>query len=399
MTSREPFDEGHPPALDLVLPAESFLRSGAPALLGERQIGGRTAVGVRVSAAQVAPLLDGLRAVGDWRQVHPTDRVDLWLDQAVYTPLELLVHPAQGEERQLWAARRGYRDVPGQAIVELRLHDIEVNPAPSDPADPSVVDGAPRDDEQSAGFDTGFTDGPVGLPAPEWLPAGMQHYRSGTIATPKGPSVEVRTWTDGRAWVKVRATGGWTGERLFGGLGDAVHVLDLGDAGVGYADDGGDRIAIHTTHLDLVVTGSVPADVLQRIAAALPVVGEPVPATWPEAHTMAASQAGEALPGLLLPTATEGFGAPGISVREGIATSVYAGAGSRSFTLTQVPGGRLSPPVDPDTTGVEVRGTSARYAPGRGELEWVEDGSLLSLRSGTIGVGELLAIAESLRAP
>ncbi len=43
-----------------------------------------------------------------------------------------------------------------------------------------------------------------------------------------------------------------------------------------------------------------------------------------------------------------------------------------------------------------MRGTPGRYSHTAGELEWLEDGVVVSLRSATVGLGELLAIAERL---
>ena len=70
-------------------------------------------------------------------------------------------------------------------------------------------------------------------------------HLAGTVSTPGGPPVGVRSWSDGRAWLTVRATGAWPGGRLFGDLGLDVRPLDLGTAGVGYASSDGRRIGLH----------------------------------------------------------------------------------------------------------------------------------------------------------
>jgi hypothetical protein len=57
---------------------------------------------------------------------------------------------------------------------------------------------------------------------------------------------------------------------------------------------------------------------------------------------------------------------------------------------------RLTPPLDEDASGVRVRGSDGRWSPGRGELEWVEAGRTFDLRSATLSLEELLAIAASL---
>jgi hypothetical protein len=207
--------------------------------------------------------------------------------------------------------------------------------------------------------------------------------------------VAVRTWTDGRAWVKVRATRDWPGGRLFGDLGPLVRPLGLG-AGVAYASEDGGRVAVHGSGVDLAVSGSLaPAD-LARVAAGLPVAGRPVPDGWAEAATATLPEARAAGPGLLRPSDPAGFAPPAVRVDGKAVTLAYGGAGSRGFLLVQAPGVRLTPPLDEDATGVRVRGSDGRWSPGRGELEWVEAGRSFDLRSTTLSLEELLAIAASL---
>ena len=56
----------------------------------------------------------------------------------------------------------------------------------------------------------------------------------------------------------------------------------------------------------------------------------------------------------------------------------------------------MPPPSSGDEVVVEVRGRTGRYSAQRGELEWAEDGAAVSLRSGAVGLGELVAIADGL---
>ena len=78
-------------------------------------------------------------------------------------------------------------------------------------------------------------------------------------------------------------------------------------------------------------------------------------------------------------------------------TLAAAGPGDRGFELFEAPATVLTPPVDPDVRGVRVRGTAGRYSPEKGELEWLGDGLAITLRSGTLSLGELVRIAEELR--
>lgn len=369
----EPFaDDGA--VLDIVLPASAFTLGAEPPYLGERTIDGRDALGVRVTAAQVDALLGALRAVAVGRDVHPTDDVELWLDREHLVPLAVVVRVAAGPDRARWSAARGIAAGAGDVVVEVRFESVRVN-------DASAVDGlAPP--EAGAGS---FVEGDVDAPAPAWLPAGMRPWRAGTVG-----DVAVQTWTDGRAWLKVRSTTTWRGGHLFGGLDRAVRRVELG-AGVAYVGDGGATVALHAAGTDLVVLGSIaPAD-LRRVAASLDVVGERVPATWDEAAVVGRAE-------LVLPRAT-GFVAPAVRVDGETTTMTFAGAGERVVVLATRPGTSLRPPTDPDAVGVLARGTTARWSPASGDLEWVEAGRAWSLRSRTVGLGEMVALADALVEP
>ena len=64
--------------------------------------------------------------------------------------------------------------------------------------------------------------------------------------------------------------------------------------------------------------------------------------------------------------------------------------------LTQRRGTALPPPSSGGEIGVEVRGTVGRYSPAEGEVAWVEAGTVCTLRSSTLGLGELAALAAGL---
>ena len=389
---REPFPDAAPAPLDLVVPVGSFAGGGASASLGERTIDGHDAVGVEVTVAQVAPMLDGIIGNGNWRELHSTDRVRLWLERSSLVPLRFDVFPARSAERERWAAHRGYHDDPGEPVLAVALHHVRLGAAA--PLDAAAAPSGTAERRQ------GFRELPpeqVPAPTPAELPAGMTAYRAGVVETPSGPVVGVRTWTDGRGWLKVRATSGWTGGRLFGDPGAPVRTVDLAGAGVAYVGDGGRRIAVHGAGIDAVVTGSVSTAALLRVAGSLGIAGEPVPATWAEAATATVADARAAVPGVLVPSRLAGFSTPAIRVDGDVVTLAAAGPGDRGFELFEAPATVLTPPVDPDVQGVRVRGTAGRYSPEKGELEWLGDGLAITLRSGTLSLGELVRIAEELR--
>jgi hypothetical protein len=394
---REPFATDSPVPLDLVTPVASFGAGGDPARLGERTIAGRGAVGVRTTAARVEPLLAGLAPAGNLRGVAPSDDADVWLDRATLVPLAVTVRAASGPDRAAWGASRGYADAPGSVILAVSLSDVVVNEPllrgsfPAPPPDAAVT--------RDGGFRAGG-DAVALVPQPHSLPAGFTAYRAGTVHADSGPTIGLRTWTDGRAWLEVRATTEWPGERLFGDMGDLVRRVDLasGRAGVGYVDGSGTRVAVHTSTLDVVVAGTTGTSELLAVAAGLGVVGTPVPPAWPESATATLADARAAAPDLLVPSGLSGFGPPAIRVDGDTVTLAYTGGGDRSFLLTRTGAAALVPPMDPDTRGVRVRGTDGRYLPSTGQLEWVEHGHAYRLESSTLSIGELLAVAARLRA-
>jgi Putative zinc-finger len=390
---REPFSDASPLPLELVNPVDSFTLASAPPVLGHRTVAGHDAVGVAVAAAQVGPVLEGLSPAGDLRAVHPSDPVELWLDREHLVPLALVARAAPGEARARWAAANGYDDRPGEVVVEMTVTSVRINEG----VDPAAFD--PPDGTGTQGLDDGFDDGPApAAPVPGELPAGFGAHRSGTVSAPGGPPVDVRSWTDGRAWLKVRATTSWSGTRLFGELGADVRVVDLGGAGRGYANADGSRVAVHGDGVEVVVSGSVSPATLQAVAASLGVVGRRVPDSWQDATSASLAQAAEAMPNLLVAPDLAGFGPPAVTLTTTSVIQNHAGPGNRGFVLTQDLSPHLAPPSGPDAVAVDMRETTGRYNQERGELEWVEGGSSHSLRSPTLTLAELLDIADRLEA-
>jgi Putative zinc-finger len=426
VTGREPFSDEAPVPLELVTPVDGFALSAPPAGLGRRTIAGHDAVGVEATAAQVARLLDGLSAAVELRPVHPTDPVELWLDDDHFVPLALVVRAAGGHDRAAWATSVGAADQPGDVVLRVEATELRVNDQAGDRSDVAAPSGA-ADEDVDAGFRPAGDDHPAVSQVPEpgssSVPAGFAPYRQDVVATPGGPSVGVRSWSDGRAWFTVRATAEWPGRRLFGDLGPDIRPLDLGAAGSAYASGDGQRIGLHTDGLDVVVGGSLaPAD-LRQVAAGLGIVGSPVPGDWAEATSSDQAAAAAALPGLLTAGTLDGFGAPSFRVTAVASapntpsgptepdrpdtpdtdtpdavtvTESRSGPGERAFTLTQWRASSLVPPSGGDEVGVDVRGVAGRYSPQRGELEWVESGLAVSLRSDALGLPELLDIARRL---
>lgn len=391
-TGRAPFAGGGAP-LDAIVPVASFVGAAPPRELGARTVDGQPAVGVAVTVAQARPVLEAFTGTGSWRELYATDHAEIWLHEDRLVPLEIVVRADASGDRARWAAARGYDDEAGATLLTIRLRDVGFDGAALTPDPPPPPDVEPRDGAFTAAAPTGLS-----MAEPTALPDGMAPHRSGIVDAASGPRIEVRSWSDGRGWLRVRSTHDWEGGRLFGDLGSAVRRVDLGaDAGVAYIGEGGQRLALHTPRVDVVIDGTLPTDDLLAVAASLGLEGVPVPDSWAEASTATVADAGATLPHLLVPPQLEGFDEPGVSIVGADVALTYHGPGARAFVLTQSPGETLTPPLAADVRGVELRGTVARYTPARGELEWVEDGVVVSIRSRTLGLGELVAIAERLR--
>lgn len=369
-------------ALEAVVPVQS-LHLGGGTDLGTRTTDDGQDVGVAVETAQVAPLLEALFGVGTWRELHPSDPVELWIDATSFTPRELRVRVAPGELREQWAAERGLSDTPGDVIIDVRFEPLDpVGAVPQ----PSAATGLPS---------AGFADAEVELPLPAEVPEGMQLHRSGAQST-AGHDIATVTWTDGRAWVRLQGVVDWRGGRLFGDLGPLVRRVTLADGRVVYLSGDGQTAAIHADGVDLLVEGSVSPESLLTVASSITVEGQRVPSSWVEAANATLADAARELPGLLVPQRLDGFGPPAVQVGDGHVVIGYAGSGSRELVVTQRAGDAVSPPVVQDVTAVEVRGRPGRYLQGGGELEWVEDGIIVSLRSDDLGLPALLRVAEHL---
>ena len=387
---REPFPDSLPAPLDLIVPVGGFAGAAEPDLIGLEMVNGRQAVGVEVSVAQAQALLDGLTGAGHWRAFHPTDVAQLWLDSEFLFPLRLQVYPAANEDRMLWAARNGYDDAVSVPILEVDWSEITTTGSST----PTLPDHPPG----LVGIDAGFNESALsnavllGIEVPE----GMTIHRTGTLES-GGPTVSITSWSDGRAWLKVSSTTAWPGGQLFGEMGVPVRQVGLSD-GVAYVNERGDRIGLHSDAVDLIVTGSVGTETLLEVAESLDVVGLDVPRDWAEASVVTLEEARELVPLLLQPLGLVGFGPPSVRLLPGSVELGFAGPGNRGFTLIQAAEDSLTPPLEADVRGVEVRGINARYSPSRGVLEWVEGELAVTLQSETLALEELVVIADSLAA-
>lgn len=373
-----PFDSGVLVPLEIIGPGRSLTWPSGLEVLGHQSHDGRPAIQVRSTVATV-DLIGALVDQGAWRDFHPTDEVVMWLDEATLVPVRLEVFAADSAERDLWQLRRGYADTShDQPILIVELSNLITEPSEID------LDLSPE------AVSTGFVDGPVTSPRPT-LPAGFEPHRSGQRPLGEGALADVSTWSDGRSWLMIETTEGWEEPHLFGMSLPFVTQIDLGDGSVGYLAPSGDRLAIHGDDGEVVVSGSVPIEMLIDVGASMPIRGVVVPDTWLEASTVEISD----LPAGTLVPKLEGW-ASSARVEDGATSILLGSGGSRTIVITQRDGSVLDPPVGPDIYQVEVRGVVGRFDAANGVLEWVEEGLYLEMRSDTVGRAVLMEVAESM---
>jgi len=380
---RPPFADDAPVPLDLVVPVRSFPDQDTAEVVGEGTVAGRPTVEVTVTAAQGAPLIEGLAPAGNLRAVHPTDEVELSLDAEDMVPLRIRIRASSDPGRRAWAAQRGYADQPGLVILEMEVTDLRLTPPAPDRFAPPAG---------TVAGDAGFRPGPTGL---DIVPAVPEGFTLGRVGRIDGPTpTAVWSWSDGRAWIRLQATDAWSGRRLFGDLGPLVRPVRLG-AGEAFVSPDGRRVGWHGEDLDLVVDGSVGTEALLAVVAAAGVPPRALPPAWPEVRSASPADIRRSVPGALGLVA-EGFEEPAGRVDGRTAVQFTAGAGDRRLLLRQTPGERIAQPTETAYESVRVRGVDARYAPGPNRLEWVESGLVLTLEGTGVGRAELLAVAEGM---
>lgn len=381
MVGRRPFNEGIQAPLEIIGPSKSLSWPSGVDVVGAPTLGGRATIQVRTTVA-VVELVDAITGIGAWRELHPTDEVLLWLDEQTLVPLRVEVRPADSPERELWRLRRGY-DEPagGEPIFIVELRDMVIEQAEIVVAPPP---GAPS---------AGFVDGPAEIPEVE-VPAGFEVHRTGQRALPDGRTVEIASWSDGRSWVMIESTDSWTKPRLFGLPVPFAQRVELKADSIGYLDPQGRMLAVHTSEADLLISGSVPEEILMQMGASMSMRGVEIPDDWKQASVVEVEQ----LPEHILVPDAEGWSLLGRV--EGDSTTILMTAGGRRTVLvSQRPGTRLAPPIGPDFYVVDVRGNTGRFDASDSTLEWSEDGSIVSMSSDTVARDELIRLAETMATP
>lgn len=377
-SGRDPFSAISPAPLDAVVPVAVLLNAEEPVRLPGRTILDRPSLGFEVTAAQARPLLNALFGIGNWREIHDTDIVDVWLDTEFFTPLAVTVTASASPDRATWAARRGYEDPLEDPYLLVDYRAVGFDP---------VTRTEPIAPAEAVHRDAGYTERVSESPIETGMPQVAAGVVDGFVES------QVWAWSDGRAWLRLDRTSEWDGPGLFGNSGLAVYPIEGGNGTVYVAGDGS-AVFVHGADFDAVISGSVDTDRLAVTAGSLPVQSLQVPPDWPEAASPI-----EVAATAYVPANLRGFGDPIVHSVDGVLVIDLFGAGDRSARITQRPAETLSPPLDPDARAVPARNTTARYSPMLGLLEWIEGGIGFSIEAPTLSVDEIVGIAESLAGP
>ena len=261
---RQPFDGTSPLPTDIVLPLETLAAADGFEVLGRDTVAGRPTYRLALDYRQAVPLVAALEVGGAWREFHPLDRVELWIDAETWFPLRFTVAAGDSPDRPLWGTARDLDDRSGEVLLSVTATHFETRDPPSETF--SVPrSGLPRDG--------GFQVHPVRGMAPDYT-ADLDPYRSGTTRD----GLEIETFTSGMSYLKVvRTQGSIMGEALRSG-----EELEL-DTGYAYylpaTEMSGRRIQISLPGSVIELQSNLPRSELIRVAESLPVAGQRAPST------------------------------------------------------------------------------------------------------------------------
>jgi outer membrane lipoprotein-sorting protein len=400
VVNRQPFDGTSSLPTDIVLPLETLAAEEGFDVLGTTRVAGRDAYRLGLDYREAVPLIGSLQAGGAWREFHPLDPVELWIDSQTWFPLQFQVHTGTSPDRELWASRRELYDPPGQVLLGVRVTDF------SEPtsflADTFHVpaSGLRRDGGFESHGELGFTIRPTFV-------ADLTPYRSGfTIDGSK-----ILTFSDGMSYLKV--IGGEGG--LSSAAVQAAEEIMLPDGGHVYylpaTTTLGRSVELASHGRSIQLQTNLSRDALLRVASSLDLDGERAPKVIEKSSgvTIQRVRPERAFAKLrftnepsFLP---EGYRAATASLartRDGVrivtvyfrrAEGEFDGLGLRVVQSKPV---SFLPPSSEEFVEVQVGELRGRWSPERGELEWMDGTVYRAVSVPSADLYTALQIAEGL---
>jgi hypothetical protein len=402
IVDRQPFDGSSALPTDIVVPLETVASSGALQVVGEDEILDRSTYRIVLDYRRAVPLVSALQSGGLWREFHPFDRVDIWIDRSTWFPLRFEVRTGTSPDRSWWARRLGYRDEPGSLLLEVA--------ASSFAADPEVSDRTFRAPRSGIAVDGGFTPASITEAPAVAVPSvtgGLRPYRAGTTAQDEW----VVAYASGTTWLKVVSGGPITGSAARAAT---LEEVRLSDGGFAYyqpaASTSGRRVDLFAEGGRVYLESNLARSELLRVAASLRgrgerlpnriegaggVVVERVPVTSALSRPFVGTPAW--LPKRYAPSAavsaSVGPSRPTLTLYYRNREAEYDGFGIR---LTFAPAVRRLAPSSQQYEVVTVDGAIARWSPEAGILEWVRNGTYRAVAAPSFDLATALRIARSL---
>ena len=397
ITNRQPFDGTSALPTDIIVPLETLAGDGFQ-VLGRDEIEGRSAYRLQLEYRQAVPLIASLEAGGAWREFHPLDRVDLWIDTQTWFPLRYEVKTGDTPDRSLWATRRGLRDQPGTTLLTVQTTGFSEPDRFPPPTFRVPGSGIRRDG--------GFVDTPeVEGPTPGFI-AGLDPYRAGTTAE----GDRVLTFTNGMEYLKlVRRDGDLSQDIL-----RSAEELKLEGGAFAYylpaSQELGRRLEIATGERIIQMQTNLSRDTLLQVADSLDVRGRRAP-------TLIEKSAGVSLRRIDPRRRPPAFALEPTYLPAGYdpaaGSMATARGGSRSFTIfyrraegefdglgiriVQSSSVEYLPPSSEDFVEIQLEGLTARWSTERGELEWIDGHTYRAIAVPSADLYTAVRIAEGLR--
>lgn len=396
VTNRQPFDGMSPLPTDMIVPLETLAGEGFR-VLGRDEVGGRPAYRLQLAYRQAVPLVASLEAGGSWREFHPADRVDLWLDAQTWFPLRYEVIAGNTSDRSLWGTRRGLHDRPGAVLLTVTATGFDEPDSFSAETFQVPRSGILRDG--------GFMDGDaLGAPSPGFV-AGLDPYREGTTA--EGHAV--LTFTDGMEYLKLTQRRGRLSQDIF----RSGEELNLGDGAFAYylpaSQELGRRLEIATGERIIQMQTNLSRDTLLQVAGSLDVIGKRAPLSVektsgvslrridprrePPAYALEPSYLPDGYEPAAGSIATSPDGSRTFTVHYRRAEGEFDGAGIRIVQSVPID---FLPPSSEEFVEIELGRTIARWSTERGELEWIDDNVYRSIAVPSADLFTAVRIAEGL---
>jgi hypothetical protein len=393
--NRQPFDGTTPLPTDVIVPLETIAAAHGLEVISEEEIAGRRAHRVALPYRQAVPLVDALTLGGSWRELHPSDRVEIWIDAETWFPLRFRVVASGSRDRRAWARAGGYDDAPGDTLFEVTALSFAARGEP-----PSRIARA------GVVRDGGFERLPFST-ARSFAPAYTANLDPHVAGKSEG-DLSIATYAAGITWLKVVA-----GPPVADPASPAEEVR-LQGGGTAYYEPADEhakrRVILFGDRRKITLESNLSRSELLRVASSLPVEGRLLPeriegpagAVVRRIHPRTAFDlAGFDAPRFLPPgyraaSALESRSPDGtvtLTVRYTHGEAEYDGFGIR---ITQSRPARLLPPSSEQLERMMIGDVTGRWSSERGVLEWIDRGIYRAVAAPSFGARAALRIAEGM---